>query len=43
MAQPTTATVVYGVFNETNDRESRVALTPELVTRLARSGVVFLL
>lgn len=39
MAQPTTATVVYGVFNETNDRESRVALTPELVTRLARSGV----
>ena len=39
MAQPTTATVVYGVFNETNDHESRVALTPELVTRLAKSGV----
>lgn len=31
---------VYGVLDETSDTESRVAVTPDIVTRLSRSGVV---
>lgn len=33
------ATVVFGVVNEASRHESRVALTPEIVTRLRKSGV----
>ena len=40
MAQNPEATVVFGVLNETSETESRVALTPDIVTRLKRSGVV---
>ncbi|WP_169171286.1 NAD(P) transhydrogenase subunit alpha [Bifidobacterium oedipodis] len=32
-------TVVFGVLNETSANESRVALTPDIVTRLKKSGV----
>ena len=39
MAQNPEATVVFGVLNETSETESRVALTPDIVTRLKRSGV----
>ena len=38
MAQNPEATVVFGVLNETSETESRVALTPDIVTRLKRSG-----
>ena len=31
--------MVFGVFNETSDHESRVALTPDTVTRLRKAGV----
>ncbi|MCQ4974641.1 NAD(P) transhydrogenase subunit alpha, partial [Bifidobacterium pseudocatenulatum] len=33
------ATVVFGVLNETSELESRVALTPDIVTRLRKSCV----
>ena len=36
MAQNPEATVVFGVLNETSETESRVALTPDIVTRLKR-------
>ena len=39
MAQTPEANVVFGVFNETSDHESRVALTPDTVTRLRKAGV----
>lgn len=39
MAEQQQATVVFGVLNETSETESRVALTPDIVTRLAKSGV----
>ena len=39
MAENKEATVAFGVLNETSDTESRVALTPDIVTRLGRSGI----
>ena len=39
MAATQEATVVFGVLNETSDTESRVALTPDIVTRLRKAGV----
>lgn len=39
MAETQKATVTFGVLNETSDIESRVALTPDIVTRLGKSGV----
>lgn len=39
MAELPEGTVVFGVFNETSDTESRVALTPDIVTRLRKAGV----
>ena len=39
MADQSQASVAYGVFNETSEHEKRVALTPEIVTRLKKSGV----
>ncbi|MBT1175236.1 NAD(P) transhydrogenase subunit alpha [Bifidobacterium sp. LC6] len=39
MVETQEATVVFGVLNETSETESRVALTPDIVTRLKRSGV----
>ena len=39
MAETAEATVVFGVLNETSEHESRVALTPDIVTRLRKSGV----
>ena len=39
MAETQKATVTFGVLNETSDVESRVALTPDIVTRLGKSGV----
>ena len=39
MAENQEATVVFGVTNETSETESRVALTPDIVTRLKRSGI----
>lgn len=39
MAEQKEATVTFGVFNETSDTESRVALTPDIVTRLGRNGI----
>ena len=34
MAETQKATVVFGVLNETSQDETRVALTPDIVTRL---------
>lgn len=39
MAQTPEATVVFGVFNETSEHESRVALTPDIAARLRKAGV----
>ncbi len=39
MAETQKATVVFGVLNETSEDETRVALTPDIVTRLQKSGV----
>lgn len=39
MAEQKEATVTFGVLNETSDTESRVALTPDIVTRLGRNGI----
>ena len=39
MAEQKEATVTFGVLNETLDTESRVALTPDIVTRLGRNGI----
>ncbi|MBT1166213.1 NAD(P) transhydrogenase subunit alpha [Bifidobacterium simiarum] len=39
MAEDTQSTITYGIFNETAEHESRVALTPDIVKRLKRSGV----
>ena len=39
MAATQEATVVFGVLNETSETESRVALTPDIVTRLRKAGV----
>ena len=38
MAETAEATVVFGVLNETSEHESRVALTPDIVTRLRKSS-----
>ena len=43
MAEKAEATVVFGVLNETSEHESRVALTPDIVTRLRKSGVTCLI
>ena len=43
MAEKAEATVVFGVLNETSEHESRVALTPDIVTRLRKSGVACLI
>ena len=43
MAETAEATVVFGVLNETSEHESRVALTPDIVTRLRKSGVTCLI
>lgn len=42
MAEQAEGTVVFGVFNETSGTESRVALTPDIVARLRKSGVTCL-
>ena len=39
MAEQKEATVTFGVLNETSDTESRVALTPDIVTRFGRNGI----
>ncbi|MBW3088104.1 NAD(P) transhydrogenase subunit alpha [Bifidobacterium sp. 82T24] len=39
MAEDTQSTITYGIFNETAEHESRVALTPDIVKRLKRSAV----
>lgn len=39
MTELTEGAVTFGVFNETGEHESRVALTPDIVTRLKKSGV----
>ena len=39
MAETQEPTVVFGVVNETSETESRVALTPDIVTRLRRNAV----
>ena len=39
MAEQKEATVTFGVLKETSDTESRVALTPDIVTRLGRNGI----
>lgn len=39
MAEQKEATLTFGVLNETSDTESRVALTPDIVTRLGRNGI----
>lgn len=39
MAEQKEATVTFGVLSETSDTESRVALTPDIVTRLGRNGI----
>ena len=36
MAELPEGTVVFGVFNETSEHESRVALTPDIVARLRK-------
>ena len=43
MAEKAEATVVFGVLNETSEHESRVALTPDIVTRLRKAGVTCLI
>lgn len=43
MAQTPEATVVFGVLNETSENESRVALTPDIVTRLRKAGITCLI
>lgn len=43
MAETQQATVTFGVLNETSEHESRVALTPDIVTRLRKAGVSCLL
>ncbi|ATU20679.1 NAD(P) transhydrogenase subunit alpha [Bifidobacterium choerinum] len=43
MAEQPEGTVTFGVFNETSEHESRVALTPDIVTRLRKSGVACLI
>lgn len=39
MAETPETSVTFGILNETSDVESRVALTPDIVTRLGKSGV----
>lgn len=39
MVESQSATVTYGVLRETSGNESRVALTPDIVTRLGKAGV----
>ena len=39
MAEQPNATVTYGVINETTEFEHRVAITPDIVTRLRKSAV----
>ena len=43
MAETPEATVAFGVLNETSEHESRVALTPDIVTRLRKAGVTCLI
>ncbi|OTA25723.1 NAD(P) transhydrogenase subunit alpha [Alloscardovia macacae] len=42
MAEKDTNLLVYGVFSERSDMEQRAGLTPDIVTRLKRSGVTCL-
>lgn len=39
MAETRESTVTFGVLDETSEHESRVALTPDIVTRLRKAGV----
>lgn len=39
MTEPAEGNVVFGVFDETQSTEARVALTPDIVTRLNKAGV----
>ena len=39
MAQNPEATVVFGVLNETSETESRVALTPDIVTAVGEDAL----
>ena len=43
MSGPEQSNVAFGVLKETDDEESRVALTPDIVTRLTRQGITCLL
>ena len=43
MSGPEQSPVTFGVLKETDDDESRVALTPDIVTRLTRQGIACLL
>ncbi|MBW3091464.1 NAD(P) transhydrogenase subunit alpha [Bifidobacterium sp. 82T10] len=43
MAETQEATVKFGVLNETSSDESRVALTPDIVTRLRKAGITCLI
>lgn len=40
MAEQPEASVLFGVFNETTEHEQRVALTPDIVARLRKHGVI---
>lgn len=39
MAEAPQAAVTFGVFDETSEHESRVALTPDIVVRLRKAGI----
>lgn len=43
MSGPEQSQITFGVLNETSHDESRVALTPDIVTRLARQGITCLM
>lgn len=43
MAEVPQTNVVFGVFNEMSDTESRVALTPDMVTKLSKAGITCVL
>ena len=43
MSGPEQSPVTFGVLKETDDEEYRVALTPDIVTRLTRQGITCLL
>ena len=43
MSGPEQSPVTFGVLKETNEEESRVALTPDIATRLTKQGITCLL